>query len=91
VILGFFKLMLTHFKSKNGFFKRCEAFSSNVRHLKKFSEKWEAFDYKCEAFIKVTRLFEDIFRKMKDLIRNLRLFQRLRGFLKTFSMKLRLL
>jgi hypothetical protein len=46
-----------------------------------------AFDYKCEAFIKVTR--EDIFAEMKAWIRNLRLFQILRGFLKTFEIKLR--
>jgi hypothetical protein len=44
----------------------------------------------CEAFIKITRSFEDIFREMKASIRNLRLFQRLRGFLKTFSIELRL-
>jgi hypothetical protein len=53
----------------------------------------EAFDYKCEAFIKMTRIFEDIFdifREMEALIINLRLFQRLRGFLKTFSKELRL-
>jgi hypothetical protein len=51
----------------------------------------EAFDYKCEAFIKTTRLFfEDIFREMEALIRILRLLQRLQGFLKTFSMELRL-
>jgi hypothetical protein len=45
----------------------------------------KAFDQKCEAFIKFTRLFEDIFREMEALARNLRHFQRLRGFLKTFS------
>jgi hypothetical protein len=50
----------------------------------------EAFDYNFEAFMKITRLFEDIFREMVASIRNLRLFQRLRGFLKTFSIDLRL-
>jgi hypothetical protein len=50
----------------------------------------KAFDYKCEAFIKITRLLENIFREMEALIRNLRLIQRLGGFLKTYSMELRL-
>jgi hypothetical protein len=46
-------------------------------------------DNKCEAFIKIKRLVEENFRAMEALIRNLRLFQRLRGFLKTFSIELR--
>jgi hypothetical protein len=45
--------------------------------LKTFSEKYE-------AFIKITRLFEDIFREKEAFIR---LFQRLPGVLKTFSME----
>jgi hypothetical protein len=42
------------------------------------------------AFIKITRLFEDILREIEALKRNLRLFQRLRGFLKTLTMDMRL-
>jgi hypothetical protein len=53
--------------------------------LKTFSEKWR-------LLIISLRLFEDFFRVMEALIRNLRLFSKittLRGFLKTFLMKLR--
>jgi hypothetical protein len=55
-----------------------------LRLLKEIIKKLEAFDYKCEAFIKITRLFVDILREMDASIRNLRLFQKLRSFLKTF-------
>jgi hypothetical protein len=61
-----------------------------LRLFKDIFKKIEAFDYKFEAFIKITRLFVDIFREIKALIRNLRLIFKLRGFLNTFSMKLRL-
>jgi hypothetical protein len=60
------------------------AFSSNLRRFKDIYRELEAFDCKCEAFIKTKRLFEDIFREMEASIINLRLFQRLRCFLKTF-------
>jgi hypothetical protein len=53
-----------------------------------FSEL-EAFD-KCEVSIKITRVFEDIFREMEASKRNLRLFQRLEGFLKTFLIELKM-
>jgi hypothetical protein len=59
------------------------------RFVKTFSEKWRLFIIS-EAFMKIKRLFEDIFREMVALIRKLSLFQRLRCFLKTFSMELRL-
>jgi hypothetical protein len=64
------------------FLKCCEALTSKafLKHLTK----------KNEAFIKFTRLFEDIFREIVALIRNLNIFQRLRGFLKTFSLESRL-
>jgi hypothetical protein len=60
-----------------------------LRLFKDIFREVEAFDYKCEAFIRITSHIEDIFREMEALIRNLTLFQRLRGFLKTFSMELR--
>jgi hypothetical protein len=35
--------------------------------------------------MKITRLFEDIFREIEALIRNLKILQRLRGFLRFFQ------
>jgi hypothetical protein len=61
-----------------------------LRLLKVIFREVEAFDYKCEAFIKVSRLYKVIFREIKALIRNMKLLQRLRDFLKIFSMELRL-
>jgi hypothetical protein len=61
-----------------------------LRLFKDIFREVEAFDYKFKAFIKITKLFEDIFREIEALIRNLMLFQRLRGFLKTFPMEFRL-
>jgi hypothetical protein len=56
---------------------------NDLRLFKDILRELEAStDYKCEAFIKIMRLFEDIFREMEASTRNLRLFQRLRGFLK---------
>jgi hypothetical protein len=59
--------------------------------LNNFEAFYRHFERKWEAFIKITRLFEDIFREMEALTRNLRIFQRLRGFLKTYSMELGLI
>jgi hypothetical protein len=50
----------------------------------------EAFDIKCVVFIIFKRVFEDIFREMEASKRNLRLFQRLEGFLKTFLKELKM-
>jgi hypothetical protein len=61
-----------------------------LRLFKDIFREVEAFDYNSEPFLKITRLLEDIFIEMEALIRNLRLFQRLSGFLKIFSMKSRL-
>jgi hypothetical protein len=63
---------------------------NDLRLFKDILRELEASDYKCEVFIKIMRLFEDIFREMEASSRNLRLFQRLRGFLKTFPIELRL-
>jgi hypothetical protein len=45
-----------------------------------------------EAFSKISILFEDIFREIEDflIIVRVRVFQRLRGFLNTFLVELRL-
>jgi hypothetical protein len=61
-----------------------------LRLFKDIFRELEALDFKCEAFLKIMRVFEDIFRKMEASKIDLRLFQRLRGFLKIFSMELRL-
>jgi hypothetical protein len=55
-----------------------------LRLFKDIFREVEAFDYKCEAFIKVTRLFKDIFNGNEGM-------EILKGFLKTFTMELRLL
>jgi hypothetical protein len=42
-----------------------------------------------DIFRENVRLFEDILREIEALIINLRLFQRLRWFLKTFSIEMK--
>jgi hypothetical protein len=44
----------------------------------------------CEAFLKISILFEIIFREIEVFIINVRVFQRLQGFLNTFLVNLRL-
>jgi hypothetical protein len=43
-----------------------------------------------EALSRILKLLVEFFREIEALIRNLRFFQRLRGFLETFSLELRL-
>jgi hypothetical protein len=77
------RLFKYSFSGIKDFLKCCEAFQkfeAFLKHLKR----------KCETFIKIKRLFEDIFREIEALIRNLKILQRLRAFLKTFSLELRL-
>jgi hypothetical protein len=65
-----------------------------LRLFKEIFRVVEAFNYKCEAFIEIPRLFEEIYRQMEALTRNprlfksdVKLFQRIRGFLKLFPDK----
>jgi hypothetical protein len=92
--------MLGFFKDFNIFLVELRFFKNDVRHFRVMwnilndfeASKWNFQRRRgfCEAYIKITRIFEEIFRKMEALIRNRRLVQRLRCFLKTFSMELRL-
>jgi hypothetical protein len=68
----------------------CEIFWTILRLFKEIFKEWRLLIINMRIFLKITRLFEDIFREMEASIRILRLLQRLWGFLKIFSMELRL-